>query len=188
MAQGGLKILFGNIAPDGAVIKSGAVDEDCRVFCGKARCFESETAANKAILEGKIGRGEVIVIRYEGPKGAPGMPEMLAPTSNIVGMGLGKTVALITDGRFSGGTAGICVGHISPEAAAGGPIAAIREGEKIRIDIPAGIIGLPDVSDGELTARTAKLAKFGPKVRGGWLARYANLVSSASYGAVLKAE
>jgi dihydroxyacid dehydratase/phosphogluconate dehydratase len=103
-------------------------------------------------------------------------------------MGLGKTVALITDGRFSGGTAGICVGHISPEAAAGGPIAAIREGEKIRIDIPAGIIGLPDVSDGELTARTAKLAKFGPKVRGGWLARYANLVSSASYGAVLKAE
>lgn len=183
--RGGLRVLFGNIAPDGAVIKAAAVDPSCMRFVGRARCFDSEDSANKAVLSGKIKPGDVVVIRFQGPKGAPGMPEMLAPTSNIVGMGLEKTVALVTDGRFSGATSGTCVGHVSPEAAAGGALAIVREGERICIDIAKESIELVGVSKAEVARRQKALPKFKTRAKTGWLSRYALLVTSANTGAVL---
>ncbi len=182
--EGGIAILFGNLAPEGAVVKQSAVSEKMMVFEGRAKCFDSEEEAMKAILAGKIKPKDVVVIRYEGPKGGPGMREMLAPTSAIVGMGLADKVALITDGRFSGGTRGPCIGHISPEAAERGPIAAIKNGDRILIDIPRRRLELK-VSAGELRRRLARLGAFKPKVKKGYLARYSQLVTSASKGAVL---
>jgi dihydroxy-acid dehydratase len=184
-ATGGLAMLFGNLAPDGAVLKVGAVDPDVQVFQGKAIIFESQEEALTGIFGGKVQSGHVVVIRYEGPKGGPGMPEMLAPTSAIVGMGLGKSVALITDGRFSGGTRGICLGHISPEAAEGGPIAFVAEGDPITIDIVNRRLTI-DVPDEELARRRAGWVKPQPKVKSGWLGRYARMVTSANTGAILK--
>jgi len=182
---GGLAILFGNLAPDGAALKVGAVDPSIRTFTGRAICFDSQDEALAGIFGGKVQPGHVVVIRYEGPKGGPGMPEMLAPTSAIVGMGLGKEVALITDGRFSGGTRGICLGHISPEAAEGGPIALVQDGDIITIDIPARRLTL-EVDPAELERRRAAWKRPAPKVRHGWLGRYAAMVTSANTGAVLR--
>lgn len=183
--EGGLAILYGNLAPDGAVIKTGAVDPQMRVHTGPARIYESQDEAVQGIKAGEVERGDVVVIRYEGPKGGPGMPEMLSPTSSIMGMGLGKDVALITDGRFSGGTRGACVGHISPEAASGGPIAALEPGDAITINIPNRQISV-DLSDVELARRLAALAHFQPKIKSGYLHRYSRMVTSANTGAVLK--
>ena len=183
--QGGIAILKGNIAPEGAVVKQGAVDECAMVFKGRARVFDSEEAAMDAILKGKIKKGDVVVIRYEGPSGGPGMREMLSPTSAIVGMGLSNDVALITDGRFSGGTQGPCIGHIAPEASKGGPIAIIRNNDKIKIDIHGRRLDL-DLSAAEIKRRLKKWKAPKPNVTSGWLARYAKLVSSASNGAVLE--
>lgn len=185
LSSGGLCILFGNLAPDGAVIKTGAVDPSIRRFEGRAIIFESQEEAVEGIKSGKVKRGDVVVIRYEGPKGGPGMVEMLAPTSAIVGMGLGKDVALITDGRFSGGTRGICVGHISPEAAAGGPIALLQDGDIIRIDLDERRVDVL-LSQEELERRRAMWRPPEPKVKHGWLARYSKLVTSANTGAVLR--
>jgi dihydroxy-acid dehydratase len=184
-ATGGLAALFGNIAPDGAILKTGAVDPSVTVFRGKAICFDSQDEALQGIFGDKVKPGHVVVIRYEGPKGGPGMPEMLSPTSAIVGMGLGKDVALITDGRFSGGTRGICLGHISPEAAEGGPIGLVVDGDEIEIDIPGRRITLL-VDESTLAEREASWVKPEPKIRTGWLGRYARMVTSASTGAVLK--
>ncbi len=185
LPEGALKILFGNLAPQGSVVKTGGVAAEMLRFTGRARVFDSQEASLQAILAGKIQSGDCVVIRYEGPKGGPGMVEMLSPTAAIVGMGLSDSVALITDGRFSGGTRGACIGHISPEAAAGGPIAAIREGDLIEIDIPAGKLAL-QISATELKKRLKKVKKFTPKVQTGWLARYARFATSADTGAVLK--
>ncbi len=182
---GGLATLFGNLAPDGAVLKTGAVDPSIQVFKGTAIVYESQDEALQGIFGDQVKPGHVVVIRYEGPKGGPGMPEMLAPTSAIVGMGLGKEVALITDGRFSGGTRGICLGHISPEAAEGGPIALVQNGDPITIDIPNRRITL-DVPEEELARRRAAWRPPAPKIRSGWLGRYARMVTSASTGAILK--
>ncbi|MFH0731389.1 MAG: dihydroxy-acid dehydratase [Candidatus Omnitrophota bacterium] len=182
---GGIAVLKGNLAPDGCVVKQSAVGSSMMSFSGKAKCFDSEETAMKAIMDGKIKKGTVIVIRYEGPKGGPGMREMLSPTSAIVGMGLSSSVALITDGRFSGGTQGPCIGHISPEAAAGGPIAVIKDNDYIRIDIPKRKIELK-IAKAELDARLKKLKPAKPKITSGCLARYAKLVQSASTGAVYK--
>jgi dihydroxy-acid dehydratase len=182
--EGGLAILRGNIAPDGAVVKQSAVDKSVMKFKGFARVFESEEEAMAAILGKKLKKGEVVVIRYEGPKGGPGMREMLSPTAAITGMGLSSSVALITDGRFSGGTRGPCVGHISPEAAEGGPIAVLRNGDRITIDIKNRKINAA-LSDKEIRERLGGL-KIKKKKVSGWLARYARLVTSASTGAVLK--
>lgn len=182
---GGLSILFGNIAPKGAAIKVGGVDPSVQVFKGEAICFSSHDEAVSAIDDHTVKEGHVVVIRYEGPKGGPGMPEMLAPTSSIVGRGLGKDVALITDGRFSGATRGIAVGHISPEAAAGGPIALVRDGDQIIIDLPNRTLNV-EVSDEELEARKRELAPFKAKVKTGYLARYTALVTSAHTGGVMK--
>ena len=183
--EGGIAILKGNIALDGAVVKQSAVSKKILKFKGKARVFNSEEAANKAILGGKIDKGSVVVIRYEGPKGGPGMREMLAPTSAVYGMGLADDVALITDGRFSGGTRGPCIGHVSPEAQEGGAIALIKEGDIIEIDIPKGKLNLL-VSEEELKSRKQKWHSPELKVKDGWLSRYSKLVSSASTGAVFK--
>ncbi|AHN22248.1 dihydroxy-acid dehydratase [Lysinibacillus sphaericus] len=182
---GGLSVLFGNIAPDGSVIKVGAVDPSIKVFTGEAIVFESQEAAQENIDNGTVKEGHVVVIRYEGPKGGPGMPEMLAPTSAIQGRGLGTKVALITDGRFSGASRGISIGHISPEAAEGGPIALVENGDIITIDLPNRTINL-EVSDEVLAERRAKLPVFEPKIKRGWLARYSKLVTSASTGGVMK--
>jgi dihydroxy-acid dehydratase len=182
---GGIAVLYGNIAPDGAVVKRSAVAEEMLNHRGPARVFDSEDEAIAAIYGGKINPGDVVVIRYEGPRGGPGMREMLGPTSAIAGMGLDKEVALITDGRFSGATRGAAIGHVSPEAASGGPIALLREGDMIAIDIPAGKINA-ELSDEELAARRAGWCEPQPKIKKGWMARYARLVSSASDGAVLK--
>ncbi len=182
---GGLSILYGNLAPNGAVIKVGAVDAEISKFEGEAIIFESQEDAQAGIDDGTVREGHVVVIRYEGPKGGPGMPEMLAPTSSIVGRGLGKQVALITDGRFSGATRGIAVGHISPEAAEGGPIALMKNGDRILIDLPNRSINVL-VSDEELEARKLDLMPFEPKVKSGYLARYTKLVTSANTGGVLK--
>lgn len=182
---GGLSVLFGNIAPDGSVIKVGAVDPSIKVFRGEAIVFESQEAAQENIDNGTVKEGHVVVIRYEGPKGGPGMPEMLAPTSAIQGRGLGTKVALITDGRFSGASRGISIGHISPEAAEGGPIALVENGDIITIDLPNRTINL-EVSDEVLAERRAKLPVFEPKIKRGWLARYSKLVTSASTGGVMK--
>ncbi len=182
---GGLSILFGNLAPDGSVIKAGAVEAAMRVFSGPAIIFESQEEAVERILKGEVKAGNVVVIRYEGPKGGPGMPEMLSPTSVIMGLGLGDKVAVITDGRFSGGTRGACIGHISPEAAEGGPIAALRNGDIIKIDLNNRTLNV-DLSDGEIKKRLAALPPFVPKITRGYLARYARMVSSANTGAILK--
>ncbi|MCL1911941.1 MAG: dihydroxy-acid dehydratase [Endomicrobia bacterium] len=183
--EGGIAVLKGNIAPDGCVVKQAAVSEKMKVFTGKARVFNSEEDAMKAILDKKIFPGDIVVIRYEGPAGGPGMREMLSPTSALHGMGLSDSVALLTDGRFSGGTRGPCIGHISPEAASNGPIAAIEEGDIIRIDIPKRTLNV-ELSDEQIKERTAKAVKPEPKVKTGYMARYAKLVQSASTGAVLK--
>ena len=183
--DGGLAVLFGNIAPNGAVVKVAGVTEDMMIFEGPAVIFESQEEALDGIMCGNVKDGDVVVIRYEGPRGGPGMQEMLAPTSAIAGAGI--RAALITDGRFSGGTRGLCVGHISPEAAAGGPIAAIQEGDRIRIDSGQRAIRLM-IGDDELERRMNNLPSFEPKVRRGWLARYLLHVESADRGAVLKTE
>ncbi len=182
---GGLAVLKGNLAPQGGVVKRSAVAEEMMVHEGPARVFDSEDDAIAAIKGGKINEGDVVVIRYEGPKGGPGMREMLNPTSAIVGMGLGSTVALITDGRFSGASRGAAIGHVSPEAAVGGPIALIEEGDIIKINIPEMKLDV-DVSDAELEARKAKWQPRQPKVTEGYLARYAQMVTSGATGAVLK--
>lgn len=182
---GGIAVLRGNIAPDSGVVKRSAVVPEMLVHEGPARVFECEEDAIAAIRGGKIVEGDVVVIRYEGPKGGPGMREMLNPTSAIAGMGLGSSVALITDGRFSGASRGASIGHISPEAAVGGPIALIEEGDIIAIDIPANTINVK-VSDEELAARCEKWAPREPKVKTGYLARYASMVTSADKGAILK--
>ena len=182
---GGLAVLFGNLAPDGSIIKAGAVGENMQVFSGPARIFESQEESVEKILNGEVQAGDVVVIRYEGPKGGPGMPEMLSPTSAIMGMGLGDKVALITDGRFSGGTRGACIGHVSPEAAERGPIAALRNGDQITLDIPNKILKV-DLSDEEIKRRIDALPPFEPKIKHGYLARYTRMVSSANTGAILK--
>ena len=181
---GGLAVLFGNLAPDGCVVKRSAVSDSMLKHKGPARVFDSEEDAIKAIYDKKINSGDVVVIRYEGPKGGPGMREMLYPTSAIAGMGLDKEVALITDGRFSGATRGASIGHVSPEAASGGNIAYVNEGDIISIDIPNYKIEL-EVSDDELNKRKANTTLKEPKVKSGYLARYAKLVSSANKGAIL---
>ncbi len=182
--EGGIAILRGNLSPAGAVVKQTAISEKMMQFKGKARVFDSEESAMKAILDKKIKAGDVVVIRYEGPRGGPGMREMLSPTSALVGMGLIDSVALITDGRFSGGTKGPCIGHVSPEAMEGGPIAIVMDGDEIQIDIPKRSIELL-VSADELKKRLSKWKAPEPKVKHGWLARYSRMVSSASTGAVL---
>lgn len=183
--QGGIAILRGNLAPDGAVVKQSAVAPEMMVNEGPARVFDSEDDAIDAILGGRINPGDVVVIRYEGPRGGPGMREMLAPTSAIVGMGLDTSVTLLTDGRFSGGTRGAAIGHISPEAAEGGPIALVKEGDTIAIDITGKKIDLK-ISDKELAARKKAFKPRKPAITTGYLARYARMVTSASTGAVLK--
>lgn len=183
--EGGLSILYGNLAPNGAVIKVGGVDPEFKVFKGKAICFDSHDEAVEAIDNHTVREGHVVVIRYEGPKGGPGMPEMLAPTSSIVGRGLGKDVALITDGRFSGATRGIAVGHISPEAASGGPIGLIRDGDEIVIDLTNRTLDV-DVSEEEMNKRKTEVKPFKAKVKTGYLARYTALVTSANTGGVMR--
>ena len=184
-AQGALRVLHGNIAPNGAIVKKSAVDPSMMKHTGPARVFNSEEEACAAINAGKIVAGDVVVIRYEGPKGGPGMREMLTPTSSICGMGLSKSVALITDGRFSGATKGPAVGHVSPEAAAGGPIALIEEGDSVTVDIEGGAITL-NIPDAELEARRAAWKAPEPKHNHGVLAKYAKLVSSADEGAFVQ--
>jgi dihydroxy-acid dehydratase len=184
--EGGIAVLRGSLAPEGSVVKQTAISDKILKFRGKARVFNSEEAGMKAIMDGRIKKGDAVVIRYEGPKGGPGMREMLSPTAAIVGMGLSEDVALLTDGRFSGGTQGPCIGHISPEAALGGPIAAVVEGDEIEINVPERKINLC-VSDNEIKKRLAKLKPPEPKIKTGWLARYAKMVTSANTGAVLKA-
>ncbi|MBQ9329116.1 MAG: dihydroxy-acid dehydratase [Solobacterium sp.] len=182
---GGLQILFGNIAPDGCVVKRSAVAPEMLTHTGPARVFNSEDDAIKAIYEGQIVPGDVVVIRYEGPQGGPGMREMLNPTSALAGMKLDKTVALITDGRFSGASRGAAIGHVCPEAFAGGPIGLIEEGDQIQIDIPNASINVL-VSEDELTKRKATYVRPEPNIKSGWLARYARLVDGANHGAVMK--
>jgi dihydroxy-acid dehydratase len=182
--DGGLAVLFGNLAPKGSIVKSAGVDPSCCVFEGEALVFESQDECLAALAMRKVKPGHVVIIRYEGPKGGPGMPEMLSPTSMIKGQGLGKQVALITDGRFSGGTAGLCIGHVSPEAMEGGPIALVQSGDRIRIDIPARSLEVL-VDAPELARRQAAWVKPRPKITKGWLGRYAHLVTSANRGAVL---
>ena len=183
--SGGIAVLRGNLAQDGCVVKQSAVAQEMMVHEGPARVFDSEEDAISAIYARQINPGDVVVIRYEGPKGGPGMREMLNPTSAIVGMGLGSSVALITDGRFSGATRGASIGHVSPEAAAGGTIALVQDGDLIAIDIPNCKIELK-VSDEELAVRRANWVCPEPKVKTGYLARYAKLVSSADKGAILQ--
>ena len=180
---GGLAILFGNLAPEGAAVKSGAVPPDMLKHRGPAKVFDSEEEVTPAIMKGKIKPGDVVVIRYEGPKGGPGMREMLTPTSLLGGMGLIDTVALLTDGRFSGGSRGACIGHISPEAASRGPIAALKDGDIISIDIPDYKLQV-ELSDKEIARRMAKVGKFEPRVKTGYLSRYIEKVTSASKGAI----
>jgi dihydroxy-acid dehydratase len=182
-AGGGLAILFGNLAPEGAVVKSAAVAPEMMTHQGPARVFDSEEDVTKAIMSKQIKPGEVLVIRYEGPKGGPGMREMLTPTSLITGIGMDKEVALITDGRFSGATRGASIGHVSPEAAAGGPIAAVQNGDMISIDIPNCKLDV-ELTDKEINERLARLADFEPRIKTGYLRRYIENVTSASTGAV----
>ncbi|WP_413774798.1 dihydroxy-acid dehydratase [Cytobacillus firmus] len=184
--RGGLAVLFGNLAPEGSIIKVGAVDESVGGYHrGPAICFDSQEEALSGIITGKVQEGHVVVIRYEGPKGGPGMPEMLAPTSQIVGRGLGAKVGLITDGRFSGASRGISIGHISPEAAEGGPIAFVENGDIIELDLNNRTINL-EISDEEFEKRKSNWKGFEPKVKKGYLARYSKLVTNASTGGVMK--
>ena len=180
----GLGILYGNLAPDGCVTKISGIDESCYEFEGIAKTFDSEEDAMKALEDDKIKAGDILVIRYEGPKGGPGMREMLAPTSLLVGKGLGTTCALITDGRFSGGTRGVCIGHVCPEAAEGGPIALIKDGDKIKININTRNIEIL-VSNKELAMRKSELKPFELKCKSGYLAKYAKNVQDASHGAIV---
>ncbi len=182
---GGLAILFGNLAPDGAVVKEAGVQKEILTHTGPAVIFESETDAMQGILDGRIKEGDVIVIRYEGPRGGPGMKEMLSPTSAVMGMGLGSSVSLITDGRFSGGTRGACIGHVSPEAAQGGPIGLLRDGDTIDIDIPARTLNV-QLSEAQLEARRKELPPPPDRQLTGWLKRYKRFVTSANTGAVLE--
>lgn len=186
-ATGGLAVLFGNLAPEGGVVKAGGVEPEMMRHEGPAVIFESQDEALAGILSGKVKAGDVVVIRYEGPRGGPGMQEMLSPTSAIVGRGLGNSVSLITDGRFSGGTRGACIGHVSPEAAAGGPIGLLRPGDRIRIDIDKRLLEV-DLPEAELKARRAVWRAPEPRVKTGWLHRYSKMVTSGSQGAVLRAE
>ena len=183
--EGGIAILRGNLAPDGAVVKQSAVSKSMMKFDGMAKVFNSEEESMKAILNGKVKPGDIVVIRYEGPKGGPGMREMLSPTATIAGMGLSESVALITDGRFSGGTRGPCIGHISPEAMEGGTIAILKDGDRIKIDIPKRKIDVL-LSDKEIKDRLSKWKPPRPKITKGYLSRYARMVSSAGSGAVMK--
>ena len=184
-ATGGLSVLFGNLAPEGCVVKTGAVSEDMHRFEGSARIFENQDDAVEGILSGSLEEDSVVIIRYEGPRGGPGMPEMLSPTSALAGMRLDRSVAMITDGRFSGGTRGLSIGHCSPEAAAGGPIALVQEGDRISIDLHAGTVHW-HVDAHEEARRRAALPAFTPKIGTGYLARYSHLVTSASTGAILQ--
>ena len=183
--SGGLAVLYGNIAPLGAVVKTGAVAAQMMKHTGPAKVYDCQDDAIKGIMEDDVKAGDVVVIRYEGPKGGPGMPEMLSPTSAIMGRGLGESVALITDGRFSGGSRGACIGHISPEAAEKGPIAALETGDMITVDIPNRSISV-DLTDDIIAERLTLLKPFVPKITKGYLARYAQLVTSANTGAILK--
>jgi dihydroxy-acid dehydratase len=183
--EGGIAILRGNLAPEGSVLKSAAIAERMKVHTGPAKVFESEESAMKAILSRGIREGDVVVIRYEGPKGGPGMREMLSPTSAISGMGLDESVALITDGRFSGGTRGACIGHVCPEAFDGGPIALVYEDDEISIDVPRRKLSV-ELSDSELEERKMKWNQPAPKVKHGYMARYISLVGPASLGARLE--
>ena len=182
--QGGLSVLFGNLAPGGCVVKQSAVVERMLRHEGPARVFDGEEEATQAIMKGKIVKGDVVVIRYEGPRGGPGMREMLVPTSAIAGMGLDSDVALITDGRFSGGTRGAAIGHVSPEAMAGGPIAVVEDGDKVAIDIPRRQVSLK-VPDREIKKRLAAWRPPRPKITRGYMARYARVVSSGGEGAIV---
>ena len=182
-ASGALAILRGNLAPDGAIVKQAAVAAEMLTHCGPARVFNSEEEAFAAIMDARIKKGEVIVVRYEGPRGGPGMREMLSPTAALAGMEMDKNVALITDGRFSGASRGAAIGHISPEAAAGGPLAALRDGDMIEIDIPHKTLNV-QLTDAQIRRRLDELPPFEPKIKTGYLARYARLVSSADQGAV----
>jgi dihydroxy-acid dehydratase len=182
--RGGLAVLFGSLAPKGAVVKVGGVSASMMKFVGPAVIFESEEDSMQGILAGKVKAGDVVVVRYEGPKGGPGMVEMLSPTSAIMGMGLGEKVALITDGRFSGGTRGACIGHVSPEAAARGPIAALQAGDIIEIDLETRTLNVC-LSEQEIQTRLAALEPFESKIQSKWLRRYAHFVTSADTGAVL---
>ena len=183
--QGGIAVLKGTLAPEGAVVKQTAVSEKAKVFTGRAKVYDSEEEAMKAIMAKKITPGDVVVVRYAGPRGGPGMREMLSPTAAVTGMGLSERIALVTDGRFSGGTRGPCVGHISPEAASGGPIAYVAEGDEITIDIPNRKLDVK-ISPTELEQRKGNTEIKGPKINSGWLSRYARMVTSAAQGAVLK--
>ena len=183
--EGGIAILKGNLAPNGAVVKQSAVSKKMMKFEGYVKVFDSEEEGMKAILDGIIKPGDAVVIRYEGPKGGPGMREMLSPTSALTGMGLGESVVLLTDGRFSGGTRGPCIGHISPEAMEGGPIAILKDGDKIRIDIPKRKIDVL-ISDKEIEKRLSECKCPEPKIKHGYLSRYERLVTSASTGAIMK--
>ena len=183
--QGALVALFGNLCPNGAIVKTGAVNNKMLVHSGPARIYDSQEMALKGILGNEVQSGDVVVIRYEGPKGGPGMPEMLSPTSAIMGMGLGDKVALITDGRFSGGTRGACIGHISPEAAERGPISALCEGDIIHVNIPNKTLNV-DLTENEIQTRIKSLDNFTPKITKGYLGRYSRMVTSANTGAVLK--
>jgi dihydroxy-acid dehydratase len=184
-AHGSLAVLFGNLAPKGAVVKTGGVSAAMWKFAGRARIYESQDEAVTGIMAGEVKPGEAVVIRYEGPRGGPGMQEMLSPTSLIMGMGLGDKVALVTDGRFSGGTRGACIGHVSPEAAAGGPIAALRNGDMIEIDLRARSLNV-SLSAAEIQARLLEVPRFEPRTQSRWLRRYARMVTSADTGAVLE--
>ena len=184
-ATGGLAVLYGNLAPQGAVVKTGAVSPQMMTHTGPAKVYDCQDDAIKGIMEDDVKAGDIVVIRYEGPKGGPGMPEMLSPTSAIMGRGLGDSVALITDGRFSGGSRGACIGHISPEAAENGPIAALQSGDSITIDIPNRSISV-NLSEDVIRKRVAALKPFEPKIKKGYLARYAQMVTSANTGAILK--
>ena len=184
---GGLSILFGNLAEEGAVIKAAGIVDSMRHFKGRAVCFNSQPEAIAGIMGHKVKAGDVVVLRYEGPKGGPGMQEMLAPTALIQGMGLGESVALITDGRFSGATKGASIGHVSPEAAEGGLIALVEDGDEIELDVDKHILQL-NVSDEEIAKRRAAYKPYKNEVKSKWLKRYQLLVSNASNGAVLKTE
>jgi dihydroxy-acid dehydratase len=184
---GGLAVLFGNLAQEGAVVKTAGVQPSMRRFTGKAVCFESQDECVAGIMAGKVKPGHFVVIRYEGPKGGPGMQEMLAPTALIMGMGLGESVGLVTDGRFSGATRGACVGHVSPEAAEGGVIALVRDGDPISIDVDARSLTV-DVPDAELARRRESFRPLRKEIRSSWLRRYAHLVSNSARGAVMRTD
>jgi len=180
-----LGILTGNLAPDGAIVKQAAVSEEMLIHSGPARIFNSEEEVFEAIMDSRVKKGDVIVVRYEGPRGGPGMREMLSPTSALAGMGMDKDVALITDGRFSGASRGAAIGHVSPEAAAKGPIAALREGDIIEINIPNKTLNVK-LTQKEIDKRIADLPAFEPRIKSGYLARYSQMVSSADRGAVFQ--